>query len=150
MGELLAQNVSIPSQMPLDSIPGVKAIVDDDRALFTLWTKYGKWDSENPLMFKEQVVNRQDGALPGVNVPKSCILLHLSDEDRGEYALDVSSILIREDYLKTLQDICHFAAHRVLPDSDKSPIAFSNPFLNNEIVSRSIAVTLLGHPGIGA
>ncbi|KAF5379246.1 hypothetical protein D9615_006049 [Tricholomella constricta] len=139
--------------MPLDSIPGVEAIVDNDRAFFTLWTKYGKWDSENPSMFKEQEVNRQDGALPGVDVPESCILLHLSDEDRGEYDLNVSSILIREDYLKTLQDICHFAAHSELPDtgsrSDKSPIAFSNPFLNNKIVSMSIAVILLGHPGIG-
>ena len=141
--------------MLFDSIAGITKVADEDHALFTLWTKYGKWESERPLMFEEREVQRQSGHLRAsadVHVPTSCIVLNLSDEDRQEYQLAVSDILIRDDYLKSLDDICHFATHRQFPppnNADGLPVRFHNPFLNNGVPSKENAVTLLGHPGIG-
>lgn len=105
-------------------------------------------------MFTGRVVQRQDGHLrasAGVDVPNSCTVLQLSDKDRAEYRLGVSGILIRDDYLTSLGDICHFAAQRVFPQNDAAddPITFDNPFLDNNVQNIRGAVTLLGHPGIG-
>jgi hypothetical protein len=83
-------------------------------------------------------------------MPTSCAVLKLSDKDRQEYGLVVSDILIRDDYLKSLYDICHFATHRKLPpqnDADELSARFYNSFLNNGVPSMANAVTLLGHPG---
>ena len=141
--------------MLLDSIAGITKVADGDHPLFTLWTKYGKWESERPLMFEERAVQRQTGHLrasAGVDVPTSCIVLNLSDEDRQEHQLAVSDILIRDDYLKSLYDICHFATHRQFPppnDTDELPATFYNPFLNNGVRSTKNGVSLLGHPGTG-
>jgi hypothetical protein len=141
--------------MLLDSIAGITKVDDRDRALFILWAKYGKWESERWLMFEERAVQRQSGHLrasAGVHVPTSCTVLNLSDEDRQEHGLAVSDILIRDDYLKSLYDICHFATHRQFPppnDTDELPAKFYNPFLNNGVRSTENAVSLLGHPGIG-
>jgi hypothetical protein len=55
-------------------------VADGDHALFTLWTKYGKWESERPLMFEERAVQRQSEHLrasAGVDVPTSCTVLNL-------------------------------------------------------------------------
>ena len=141
--------------MLFDSIAGITQVTDEDHALFTLWTKYGKWEPESPLMFEERAVQRQSGkirASKGVVVPTSCTVLKLSDEDRQEYQLAVSDILIRDDYLKSLYDICHFAIHREFPPSNDAvelPTRFYNPFINNGVPSTENGVTLLGHPGIG-
>src|ERR1700727_588088 len=102
----------------LDSITGITKVADRDHAFFTLWTKYGKWESEGPLVFEKRPVQRQTGHLrasAGVDVPTSCTVLNLSDIDRREYGLAVSDILIRDDYLKSLYDICQFATHCSLP-----------------------------------
>ncbi|KIL71128.1 hypothetical protein M378DRAFT_201760 [Amanita muscaria Koide BX008] len=141
--------------MPFDSIPGVIQVADTDCALFILWTKYGKWESEGPKVFTERAVQRQDGHLrasAGVDVPDSCTVLQLSDKDRAEYGLSVSDILIRDDYLKSLCDICHLSTQPVLPPQNNTvegPIRFYNPFFDNEVQSKECAVTVLGHPGIG-
>ena len=141
--------------MPLDSIPGIVKVVNKSHTLSTLWTKYEKWESEGPRMFSKRAVQRQNGHLrasASVEVPDSCTMLHLSNEDRDGYALRVSDILIRDDYLKSLCDICHFATHHRLPPPDDAldgPIQFHNPFVDHEGKSTEASVVLLGHPGIG-
>jgi hypothetical protein len=49
--------------MPLDSIAGITKVAGSDCALLALWTKYGQWESEGPLMFEERPVQRQAGHL---------------------------------------------------------------------------------------
>ena len=83
-----------------------------------------------------------------IDVPALCTLLNLSDEDRDEYELSVSDILIRDDYLKSLYDICHFATHRQFPPPNDT-VELDIPFLNNGVPSTVNAVTLFGHPGVG-
>jgi hypothetical protein len=141
--------------MLFNSIAVITRVTDKDHALFTLWTKYGKWESERLLMFEEHAVQHQGGnlqALDGVVVPTLCTMLKLSDKDRQEYQSAVSDILIRDNYLKLLYDICHFAIHcEFLPSNDVDELLarFYNPFLNTGIPSMENGVTLLGHPGIG-
>jgi hypothetical protein len=103
--------------MLLDSIGGVEKVVEG-RSLYTLWTKYGKWESEGPSLFEERAVQREIGpgqASPGIDVPASYFVLKLSEEDRSALALGVSSILIRDEYRQALDDICYFATHNDLP-----------------------------------
>ena len=83
-----------------------------------------------------------------IDVPALCTLLNLSVEDRDEYELSVSDILTRDDYLKLLYDICHFATHRQFPPPNDT-VELDNPFLNNGVPSTVNAVTLFGHPGVG-
>ena len=59
----LTQPDCILQPMPLDSIPGIKKVTERHRALFILWTKYGKWELEGHHMFTERIVRRQDGHL---------------------------------------------------------------------------------------
>jgi hypothetical protein len=141
--------------MLLDSIKGVKKVVDSG-SLYTLWTKYGKWESEGPSLFEKRAVLRETGdrrASPGIDVPTSCFVLRLSEEDRIEHGLVVSDILIRDDYRQVLDDICYFATHNDLPalqhDTGSSSGEFKNPFFNTVPSNFTAAVTLLGHPGIG-
>ena len=89
---------------------------------------------------------------PEVVVPNLCTVLQLSDRDRAHYGFMLSDILNRDDYLKALCDVRHFATQGVFPpqnDAAEVPIAFHNPFFGLEEQSTTAAVTLLGHPGIG-
>jgi hypothetical protein len=142
-----------PLPMLLDSIQGITKV--NHGALFDLWTKYGKWDSEGPLLFEKREVVRQTGdqrASVDVNVPTSCYLLKLPEYYRQSHRFVVSDILIRDDYVRALNDICYFATHMALPPpqhgQSSSPGDFKNPFLNS-VLSNVTAVSLLGHPGIG-
>jgi hypothetical protein len=88
--------------LELDSIKGIKKVVKSG-ALFTLWTKYGKWESEGPSLFEKREVERQAGdqrASADVDVPTTCNLLKLSEDDRDFHRFVVSGILIRDDYLQ--------------------------------------------------
>jgi hypothetical protein len=135
----------------LPDIQGIKK-VSNNNSLYTLWTKYGKWDSEGTLLFEERSVLRQIGdsrASNDVDVPASCFVFRLSEQTRRELNLVVSDILIRDDYRQVLDDIYNIATNKaLLPLHDFSSGAFRNPFLNTE-QSMIGAVTLLGHPGIG-
>ena len=139
--------------MSLDSIKGVKKVVKGG-SLHTLWMKYGKWESEKQSLFEKRAVLRETGdrRASSIDVPASYFVLKLSEDDRNKYRLVVSSILIREDYRRALDDICHFATHNELPslqhDTGYSG-EFKNPFFNTVPSNRTAAVTLLGHPGIG-
>jgi hypothetical protein len=140
--------------MLLDSIEGVEKMVEG-RPLYTLWTKYGKWESEGPSLFEERAVQREIGrrqASPGVDVPASYFVLKLSAEDRSARTFAVSSILIRDEYRQALDDICYFATNNKLPplQQDRAYSAeFENPFFNTVPSNITAAVILLGHPGIG-
>jgi hypothetical protein len=46
--------------MLLDSIKGVKKVVKGG-SLYTLWTKYGKWETEGPSLFEKRAVLRETG-----------------------------------------------------------------------------------------
>jgi hypothetical protein len=131
-------------------LPDIQGItkVPNNNSLYTLWTKYGKWDSEGPLLFEERSVLRQTGdrrASNDVDVPASCFVFRLSEQTRRERNLVVFDILIRDDYRQALDDICNFATNKALPPPlhNFSSRAFRNPFLNTE-QSMIGAVTLLG------
>lgn len=141
--------------MLLDSIQGVNKVVNGG-SLHTLWTKYGKWESEGPSLFAKRAVLRETGdrrASPGIDVPTSCCVLKLSEDDRIEHDLAVSHILVRDDYRQALDDICYFATHNDRPPSHHNTSypsgELKNPFFNTEPSNITAAVTLLGHPGIG-
>jgi hypothetical protein len=138
--------------MWLDSIKDIEKVTSG--ALYTLWTKYGKWESEGPSLFEKREVLRETGdRRASADVPTSYFVLKLSEEDRSGYRLSISSILIRENYRQVLNNICYFATHNVLPPPNllnASPSEeFENPFFNTEPSNLTAAVTLIGHPGIG-
>ncbi|KAF8524245.1 hypothetical protein JB92DRAFT_3109660 [Gautieria morchelliformis] len=138
--------------MSLDSIQGIKK-VDVGGSFYTLWAKWGKWETERSLLFEQRAVVRQTGVdRAGIDVPASYSVLKLSQEDREEHGLHISGILIRDDYRQALDDISYFATHYNLPLQDATGSysgEVDNPFYNTVPSNVTGAVTLLGHPGIG-
>ncbi|KAF8806595.1 hypothetical protein BYT27DRAFT_7141270 [Phlegmacium glaucopus] len=140
-------------------LPDTKGItkVRNDNSLYTLWTKYGKWDSEGSSLFQQRPVPRQTGndrASDDINVPATCLIFALPDDLQKELKLTVSNVLIRDDYCQALNDVWNFAADNGLPpplhESSTGTQDFKNPYLQVTQQSSIIgAVTLLGHPGIG-
>ena len=76
--------------MALDSVNG---------ALCALLTKYGTWESEGACS-----ATRDRGG----EVPKSYLVLNLSEEDRTVHRLVGSSILIWDNHRRALDDIFYY------------------------------------------